>query len=42
MIKNATFTSVWDGGCEVTSNCKVDTETTEVKYRKADPFEYYD
>lgn len=30
MIKNATFTSVWDGGCEVTSNCKVNTETKEV------------
>ena len=30
MIKNATFTSVWDGGYEVTTNCKVDTETKEV------------
>jgi hypothetical protein len=30
MIKNATFTSVWDGGYEVTTNCKVNTETKEV------------
>ena len=30
MIKNGTFTSVWDGGYEVTTNCKVDTETKEV------------
>ena len=30
MIKNATFTSVWDGGYEVATNCKVDTETREV------------
>jgi len=30
MIKNATFTSVWDGGYEVTTNCKVNTETREV------------
>ena len=30
MIKNATFTSVWDGGYEVTTNCKVDMETREV------------
>ena len=30
MIKNATFTSVWDGGYEITTNCKVDTETKEV------------
>lgn len=30
MIKNATFTSVWDGGYEVTANCKVDMETREV------------
>lgn len=27
MIKNATFTSVWDNGIEVVSSCKVDTET---------------
>ena len=30
MIKDATFTSVWDGGYEVTTNCKVDMETKEV------------
>lgn len=30
MIKNATFTSVWDGGYEITSGCKVNTETKEV------------
>jgi hypothetical protein len=30
MIKNATFTSVWDGGYEVTTNCKVDMETHKV------------
>ncbi len=30
MIKNVTFTSVWDDGYEVTSNCKVDTESKEV------------
>ena len=30
MIKDATFTSVWDGGHEITTNCKVNTETKEV------------
>ena len=30
MIKNATFTSVWDGGYEVTTDCKVDMETRKV------------
>lgn len=30
MIKNAIFTSVWDGGYEVTTNCKVNMETKEV------------
>lgn len=30
MIKNATFTSVWDGGYAVTTNCKVDMQTKEV------------
>ena len=30
MIKNSTFTSVWDGGYEVTTNCKVNMETKEV------------
>lgn len=30
MIKNATFTSVWDSGYEVTTNCKVNMETREV------------
>ena len=30
MIKNATFTSVWDGGYEVTTNCKVNMVTKEV------------
>lgn len=30
MIKNGTFTSVWDVGYEVTTNCKVNMETKEV------------
>lgn len=30
MIKNATFTSVWDSGTEITTNCKVNMETREV------------
>ena len=30
MIKNATFTSVWDGGHEVITDCKVNMETREV------------
>ena len=30
MIKNAKFTSVWDGGYEITTNCKVNMETKEV------------
>lgn len=30
MIKNATFTSVWDGGYEITTNCKVNMKTKEV------------
>lgn len=30
MIKDAKFTSVWDGGYEVTTDCKVDMETKEV------------
>jgi len=30
MIKNAMFTSVWDGGFAVTTDCKVNTETKEV------------
>lgn len=30
MIKNAKFTSVWDGGYEVTTDCKVNMETREV------------
>lgn len=30
MIKNGTFTSVWDGGFEVTTNCKVNMKTKEV------------
>ena len=30
MIKNATFTSVWDGGYAITTNCKVNMETKEV------------
>lgn len=30
MIKNATYTSVWDGGYEVTTNCKINTKTHEV------------
>ena len=30
MIKNATFTSIWDGGYEITTNCKVDMETRKV------------
>lgn len=30
MIRNAYFTSVWDDGYEITSNCKVNLETKEV------------
>ena len=30
MIKEATFTSVWDGGHEVTTACKVDMKSKEV------------
>ena len=30
MIKDATFTSVWDGGYKVTTDCKVNMETREV------------
>lgn len=30
MIKNATITSVWDGGTEITTACKVDTISKEV------------
>ena len=30
MIKNATFTSVWDDGYEITTNCKVNMKTKEV------------
>ena len=36
MIKDATFTSVWDGGYEVTTDCKVDMETREVFDIKVD------
>lgn len=27
MVKDATFISVWDGGFELLSSCKVNTET---------------
>lgn len=30
MIKNGTFTSVWDGSYEVITKCKVNMETKEV------------
>lgn len=30
MVKDATFISVWDGGFELLSSCKVNTETREV------------
>lgn len=30
MVEDATFTSVWDGGHEVTTSCKVNMETKEV------------
>lgn len=29
-IKDATFTSVWDCGFEITTSCKVNTETKEI------------
>ena len=29
-IKDAMFTSVWDGGFEITTKCKVNTETIEI------------
>ena len=30
MIKNATFTSVWDNDTNITTNCKINMETGEV------------
>lgn len=30
VIKNGLFTSVWDGGFEITTKCKVNTETREI------------
>lgn len=30
MIKDANFISVWDGGTEITTACKVDMDTKEV------------
>ena len=30
MIKNGTFTSVWDGSYEVITKCKINMETKEV------------
>ncbi len=30
VIKNGLFTSVWDGGFEITTKCKVNTETKEI------------
>ena len=30
MIKDAKFTSVWDGGYKITTKCKVNMETKEV------------
>lgn len=30
MIKDATFTSVWDGGVKISTNCKVNIDTKEV------------
>lgn len=30
MIKNGTFTSVWDGSYEITTKCKINMETKEV------------
>ena len=36
MIKDATFTSVWDDGIEVTTHCMVNTETKEVFDIEAD------
>lgn len=30
MIKDAEYTSVWDGGIEITTSCKVNTKTKEV------------
>ena len=29
-IKKATYTSVWDGGVKITTNCKVNMKTKEV------------
>lgn len=29
-VKDAAFTSVWDGGVEITTNCKVNTKTKEI------------
>lgn len=30
MVKKATYTSVWDGGYEITTSCKINMETKEV------------
>lgn len=30
IVKNGLFTSVWDGGFEITTKCKVNTETKEI------------
>lgn len=30
VVKNGLFTSVWDGGFEITTKCKVNTETKEI------------
>lgn len=30
MIKNGKFKSVWDGGYDVTTDCKINMETNEV------------
>lgn len=30
MLKDAKFTSVWDGNDEITTNCKVNLETHEI------------
>lgn len=29
-VKEATYTSVWDGGIEVTSRCKINIKTREI------------
>ena len=37
MIRKGTFTSVWDGGTEITTNAILDNETGEITCDSVDP-----